>query len=246
MADGSCMWCPQSKRTCVSCGVALCARHAATNGCCAVCLQEVQEAVFAGRCTTADEDAAIEAVGGPDAALYGELTPLGFRALVSHLGGLRATDSFADLGSGLGRLVVQAAKEYGVARACGVEFAASRHELAEEALAQEDESVVNRVALVEGDCSDPTLWAAGGPLADATVVYAGSLMFSEELMGKLARLIEASTSARVVASLKQWSAAPQGWCEQAPAERFETSWTAPQSLKSEGDAGTPVFVYVRA
>ena len=86
----------------------------------------MQEAALAGRCTTADEDAAIEAVGGPDAALYGELTALGFRALAVRLG-LGADDIFADCGSGLGKLVVQAVSEFGTRRGCGVEFAASRH-----------------------------------------------------------------------------------------------------------------------
>ena len=190
----------------------------------------------------------MESIGGPEAALYGELTPLGFRALAAHLR-LTADDSFVDLGSGLGRLAVQAASEFGVRRAFGVEFAATRHELAVAALEREAAGVSERVTLLEGDCAAPNLWTAGGPLGDRiTVVYAGSLMFSNELMDQLARLIEACPfPLRVVASLKQWASdqAPRGFVEQAPLY-CESSWTAPRELTDERDPGTPVYVYARA
>ena len=65
----------------------------------------------AGRCTTAQGDAAIEAIGGPESAVYGEITTIGFRTLAGRLK-LGSGDTFTDLGSGLGRAVLQAVREF--------------------------------------------------------------------------------------------------------------------------------------
>ena len=93
----------------------------------------------------------MEAIGGPEAGLYGELTPLGFRALIARLR-LGADDTFVDCGSGLSRLVMQAASEFDVHHSIGVEFAASRHELAEELLSRQPAELAARVALIRADC----------------------------------------------------------------------------------------------
>jgi hypothetical protein len=71
----------------------------------------------------------VDSVAGEYASTYGEITPAGFRALARRVG-LGAQDVFVDLGSGVGRAVVQAALENGVRRSAGVELAASRHERA--------------------------------------------------------------------------------------------------------------------
>ena len=197
----------------------------------------------------------MEAIGGPDAALYGELTPIGFRKLATSMN-LGASDSFVDLGSGLGRLCVQAAKEFNVSQSFGVEYAQSRHELAAELLADEDETIAQRVTLIQGDCADATLWASGGPLDGVTVVFAGSLMFSSELMDRLARAIESSaTPPRIIASLKQWpdegdgggGGPPRGFRPAEPhVERCESSWVVPRTLdEAQEEVDSPVYVYVR-
>ena len=196
----------------------------------------------------------MEAIGGPDAALYGELTPIGFRKLATSMN-LGASDSFVDLGSGLGRLCVQAAKEFNVSQSFGVEYAQSRHELAAELLAEEDETIAQRVTLIQGDCADATLWASGGPLDGVTVVFAGSLMFSSELMDRLARAIESSaTPPRIIASLKQWphegdggGGPPRGFRPAEPhVERCESSWVVPRTLdETQEEVDSPVYVYVR-
>ena len=248
--ETECLFCPRSMKACPACGCKICSKHAASaNGCCIKCVRAVQEAALAGRCTTAEEDAELEGIGGPDAALYGELTPIGFRTLAARLG-LRESDVFVDLGSGLGRLAWQAAAEFGVKLAFGIELAASRHNLGVDALSAEtDRDAASRVTLIQGDCADAALWtASSSPFARATVGYLGSLMFSTELMSTLARRIESCSFAdlRVIATLKQWSAAdaPSGFLLQEPAERCESSWTAPQALRDAREPGTPVFVYV--
>ena len=250
-----CIFCPSSRKTCRGCGASVCAKHAsAANGCCEPCLKAVEQFAADGRITTQEEDEAIEAVGGERAALYGEITALGFRSLAARLQ-LASSDSFVDLGSGLGRVVFQAVREHGVARSVGVEMAGSRHELAEAALASENADIADRVALVAADCSDPALWRAPDALLRGiTVIYMGSLMFSPELMTRLAQLIESSPSVRAVATLKRFTddRPPGGFRECSDAEKCETSWTAPTSVGSAHgagnapDPGCPVFIYTRA
>jgi precorrin-6B methylase 2 len=140
------------------------------------CLEEVQASASAGRCTSAEEDAAIEAVGGAQSAVYGELTALGLRALGVRLS-IQPSDRFADLGSGLGRIVFQAVRDFGVAHATGVEMAATRHDLAVESLAKQPEQVASRVHLVQGNCVDAELWASSGALSDVSVVFVASLVY---------------------------------------------------------------------
>ena len=105
------------------------------NGCCARCVFEVDHFQKLGQKTISKGDEVeLGQAGGPRAATYGELTPLGFRQLVARLS-LTSEDVFVDCGSGTGRLVLLAAKECGVRRAIGVELSSSRHSIALELLA---------------------------------------------------------------------------------------------------------------
>lgn len=258
------MWCEKSQKRCASCERRVCARHmAAANGCCRPCLDAVQEAVREGRCTSQEEDEAIEAIGGPEAAIYGEITSVGFRSLARRVG-LGESDVFADLGSGLGRVVVQAAREFGVERACGIEFAQSRHELAVASLEREADDLASRIVFTQADCADPALWAvadldAGShgaegsdtcALSGVTVVYASNLLFGQELMARLAARLEACHTVRAVASLRPWEPnGLAGFHEQQPRVMCETSWRAPEELQQVGASaqyhGSLVYIYLR-
>ena len=239
------MWCAQASKRCKSCGNKVCAKHAsAANGCCVPCMHAVQEAVRAGRCTDQAEEEEIEAIGGPEAATYGEVTPLGFRSLASRIS-LTSEDAFVDLGSGLGRVVVQAADEFGVRHSIGVELAASRHELAEELAAASP--AADRITLLRADCAAAALWAAHLD-GVATAVYASNLLFDEALMRRLAERLEACASVRVVVSLKPFEPL-RGFVEELPRELVETSWRAPEDLQQAGaleQSGSLVYVYRRA
>ena len=79
-------------------------RVSKSNGCCERCLAAVMRAASDGRCTSEEEDRVIATIGGNKAATYGEITPLGLRALAARLH-MSEADTFADLGSGLGRAV---------------------------------------------------------------------------------------------------------------------------------------------
>ena len=98
----------------------------------AASLAAIRRAARDGECLSELEELHIIRVGGEHAATYGEITPAGFTTLAQRLR-LAADDEFTDLGSGLGRCVVQAAVASGVRRATGVEIAASRHALATKA-----------------------------------------------------------------------------------------------------------------
>lgn len=94
------------------------------------------------------EHKAIDDSGGEQA--YGELTVRGTRELRPLLEPVPG-DIFYDLGSGTGRCVVQAAVEWPIERAVGIELSASRHGAGEMALARADPSLQRRVRLREGD-----------------------------------------------------------------------------------------------
>ena len=123
----ACLFCAPSKTKCLSCLRPTCAKHLSKhNKCCARCVADVQASASLGRCTTQEEDEAMKAIGGDQAYVYGELTTLGMRALSARLD-LCADDFFLDAGSGLGKIVFQAAREFHVRRSIGVEMAQSRH-----------------------------------------------------------------------------------------------------------------------
>ena len=64
-----------------------------------------------GYCTSPDEDSNIEAASGPLAFEYGEITLKGMRTLASVVG-LKTSDAFFDLGSGVSPFLVIACDQY--------------------------------------------------------------------------------------------------------------------------------------
>ena len=191
-----------------------------------------------------EEIATVARIGGPKAATYGEITPRGFASLAMRLG-LGPETHFADLGSGCGQATLQAAAQFGVASACGVELAPSRHAQAVAALEVVPEEVARRVTFVLGDIASAELWAANGPMHETTDVYTCSLCLSTELMGRLASRIERSAAIRRVASLRPFDTL-RGFKEDGAPEPCEMSWSVPEPGDSEWDhRGVPVHIYVR-
>lgn len=225
-------------------------------------LRAIQRAVRDGD-VNEFEEASIEKVGGKLSATYGEITPRGFSTLAARMA-LAREDVYCDLGSGLGRTVMQAAREHGCRKSVGVELSSTRHNAALRLLDHERPAAfADRCELVQGDIADPTLWppTTDAPLAGVTCVYVASLLFNDELMRRLADRIEDCDTIRVVATLKRWqpeSGGLHGFTEAAP-EYCETSWTAPLALvRDDGippeaswgddDAANPgscVYIYVR-
>jgi hypothetical protein len=79
-----------------------------------------------GHCTTDEEDEEIDEVAGEYASTYGEITSLGVRQMCDRVG-ISESDVFLDMGSGVGKAVLQIALERGTRRSIGVELSRSRH-----------------------------------------------------------------------------------------------------------------------
>ena len=118
--------------------------------CCEECIEDVQLAIT--KATSVDSSDRASAIGGGNITTYGELAPLGFAALARRLR-LCHTDRFVDLGSGTGRLVFQAVRDFGVQQSIGVEFVVGRHEQATSSLAALPTACASRVKLLLGDCA---------------------------------------------------------------------------------------------
>jgi SAM-dependent methyltransferase len=100
-----------------------------------------------------EEKEMINAVAGPRAAGYGEMLPQGMRALIAATR-LRSNDTFVDVGSGSGKLVLQAAADAGVARSVGLELSPTRHAMAQRALDErsaQGAAFAPNVAFILGD-----------------------------------------------------------------------------------------------
>ena len=175
------------------------------------------------------EQVAIDESGGHMA--YGELTIRGVRELRPRLEP-RSGDVFYDLGSGTGRCVLQAALEWPVDRAVGVELSASRNDIGIAALCRAAPSLRERTSLRADD-----MIACPG-CEDATLVYCASLLFEDEFMGRLGRRLEELPRLRRVATLRRFPPGALRGFDEAPenaapdddddvlAERVEVTWGA--------------------
>jgi len=207
---------------------------------------------------TSEELVALKDIGGDFANVYGEITERGFATLAERMR-LGAGDVFVDAGSGQGSVVMQAACEFGVRRAVGVEYAASRHDRAVARLACKSQSgdsasggIASRVSLIQGDCADMARWAAGGELSSCTCAYTCNFLFDEILNARMKQCIESCPSIRCVAAFQPWPDGLVGFSE--PYEvRCETSWDPLRSTqvldvslgRFVAEGGSTLYVYER-
>lgn len=125
---------------------------------------------------SAAEQTLIEQQGGN--STYGEITYEGVEQLVHKLG-LTESDVFYDLGSGVGKMVIQVYLNSPVKKSVGVELGPSRAHAAADAahkLREEGRIVPGRQLLFYNKN------IIDMPLADATVIFMNSLCFSDALM----------------------------------------------------------------
>uniref|UniRef100_A0A7S3AH73 DOT1 domain-containing protein n=1 Tax=Haptolina ericina TaxID=156174 RepID=A0A7S3AH73_9EUKA len=174
----------------------------------------------------------------------------------------RQDSHFADLGSGCGRAVFQAAEDFGVASACGVELAPSRHARALALLDHAPPDITRRVEFFCGDVASDAVWAADGPLQRTTDVWLCSLCFDAALLEALALRISASETVQRVATLKPFSCVrssgvdsesldESGLCgfHEEVKEPCEMSWSVGLLVASAETEwthpGVPVHIYTR-
>jgi hypothetical protein len=193
----------------------------------------------------------MRAIGGDFANVYGEITERGFVKLAERLG-LGADDVFVDCGSGQGSVVMQAAQDFGVRQALGVEFAAARHDRAVARVAVAAQDVASRISLIQGDAADEARWGAGGELSSCTCAYMCNVLFDETLNARLKACVESCPSIRCVAAYTPWPDGLEGFSE--PYElSCETTWAPLRSTavwddslaRMEAEGGITLYVYER-
>lgn len=114
--------------------------------------------------------------------VYGEINHQAMNKLLNYLK-LGPQDVFYDLGSGVGKVIIQTLLTTPVKLAVGVELSTTRHNYAQRAVkraAKWDPSIKNRVRLINKDLLTIDL-------KPATVIYTCSTAFSQTFMNKLTK-----------------------------------------------------------
>lgn len=143
-----------------------------------------------GHDVSAADRRAVELQAGTGAATYGEILPHAARRLLRWLMP-GPDDVLFDLGSGSGRVVVQAVFESDVGRACGVELSQDRHASAaaavEALIAGLDPPAADELrARLELRCED----LRDTDLSDATLVYVAATSFPGPLLAATCRRLD--------------------------------------------------------
>ncbi|MBI4820982.1 MAG: hypothetical protein HY791_32255 [Deltaproteobacteria bacterium] len=143
-----------------------------------------------------EERETIRVSGG--SPVYGELTPGSVRLFAEHIG-LGASDVFYDLGSGLGKVVLQVAMTIPIKRCIGVELSETRvresrialHRARKLGLVQAKRVAFRVEDVVESD------------FGDATVVYTCSTAFTLRFLGAMAKRVARAPRLRCFASFRE-------------------------------------------
>jgi len=149
---------------------------------------------------------------------YGELTSAGVRKLLDYLQ-LTERDVFYDLGSGTGKVVLQAAMSVPLRKCVGIEIVPSRvaagravlREARRQGLIQARRCALHRADFLTAD------------LADSTVIYTCSTAFSERLMRRLARKVVGLDRRPTLVSLRSLRAVPRA-LRRVAILRLPTTW----------------------
>lgn len=176
-----------------------------------------------------------------DASTYGEVTELGARQLFYYMNMktfAEETISFFDLGSGNGKLVVQAFLEVPrLRRSVGVELNPTRHDTAIGAW----NSIQSKARIIRSSseeqalsCNEASVQLIQGDLyqvdvTEATHVYIASLCFTSEMMERLAdKLTKEASELQCVATLKPFPKHFEWRFGTPTVEYVEMSWTEPR------------------
>lgn len=122
-------------------------------------------------------------------AVYGELTVAGVTELARYLE-MGGQDVFYDIGSGIGKLVLQLACTLRLKRIVGIEIAGERYDASRIAL----ERARGLGLLKTADCVFRHEDALKSDLSDATVVYTCSTCFPDALLYRLASKVAQLTT----------------------------------------------------
>ncbi len=150
-------------------------------------------------------------------ALYGELLPSATAKLFRYLE-LTENDVLYDLGSGIGKVAIQAAITTRVKRVVGIEMMPSRHEIACDVLSE-----VEGCGMLTADVCE--LWQADfmrSRIPDATIIYTCSTAFPVDLIDRLADKVARLQNVRKFVTLQELE--PTRRFRQTTVLRLDTSW----------------------
>eukprot|EP00747_Dinoflagellata_sp_TGD_P169965 gnl/TRDRNA2_/TRDRNA2_200297_c0_seq1.p1 gnl/TRDRNA2_/TRDRNA2_200297_c0~~gnl/TRDRNA2_/TRDRNA2_200297_c0_seq1.p1 ORF type:complete len:201 (+),score=10.85 gnl/TRDRNA2_/TRDRNA2_200297_c0_seq1:309-911(+) len=148
---------------------------------------------------------------------YGELLPAASLQLLKALS-VCQHDTFCDLGSGLGKLVLLAAAATPAKRCLGIELHETRLAVARQALSRGEASGLVPAGRCTFRCDD--LYST--ELDDVTVVYCCSTAFPDAAMGRLSKRLAKLPQLRLWATLRE-PPHSQGF-ELLHRLRLDTSW----------------------
>lgn len=162
-----------------------------------------------------DEDLAVKATGG--SSTYGEIMPAALDHLIDALEP-EPEDVFFDLGSGLGKVILQVAMTVQVEQCIGIELVESRHREAMAALARARAAGYLRTEDVRFRKAD----ILRARLTGATILYTCSTAFPEGFMMRVAeRVANLAEGVRLV-TLQELDDNP--WFEREELLRLDMSW----------------------
>jgi len=153
------------------------------------------------------------------ARVYGELTPVGTRQLIAATR-LSAGDVFVDLGSGVGKVVLQVALAVPGVRCIGIEIDGDRHASACEALRRAEACGAlepGRCVLLHGDIRR-------ADLGSATVLFAHATCFPAAMLGSVARRIAAQDRKVTLVTTSKLSARAARLLAFAGSRACQLSW----------------------
>lgn len=158
--------------------------------------------------------------------LYGEITPMGVQRLLTRLR-LGERDTFYDLGSGVGKVVIQTAMTAPLRRCVGIELAQSRVRAARSILRRARKEGLIRARR----CLFRNQNFLEANLADATCIYTCSTAFSLRFMRMLMRKLEGVGQELSFVTLQELE--PRRRFTRLDTLRLDTTWTR----------RTPVHIY---
>ncbi|MDH5547454.1 MAG: hypothetical protein OEZ43_17885 [Gammaproteobacteria bacterium] len=159
---------------------------------------------------------------------YGEITNIAAQKLIDYIG-LGPDDVFYDLGSGVGKLVIQTAMCSPAKKIVGIEFSRQRIKMARMGLAEAKAQDLLECSQVKFVCSD----LMRRNLNDATVIYSCSTAFPPRFFRKMVKKLEGMRSGFVFISLSEIKNNP--YFDLIDTLRLNMSWLP----------NTPVYVYER-
>lgn len=133
---------------------------------------------------------------------YGEMLYPSVGKIINFMADINENDVFYDLGSGIGKVGLQFFLRTPIKKARGIEFSTTRNKHAEHVYAEVRKEFPELVAGRTLDCINGNFLEQD--ISDATIIYACSTCYSEDLLADIGKMIDAQCpNIRYIATNKQ-------------------------------------------